>query len=587
MLLGFAVSVGHAAGTRGWSVAAGLLLVTTGGGLLVEAIGVGTGLPFGQYAYGDGLGPRLADVPVIIPLAWTWMAWPAWLAASALTTRTVTRIVVAGTALAGWDLFLDPQMVAEGYWRFDQPTRALPGTTGVPVGNYAGWLAVALLMMTLLAAITRRTVASRVVTGRPTRRCSRSTCGPTTCVGHWPHGLPGPARVGAVGWPGDGAGRDPAHDRTGPPMTAWLLAAALVALAVHTIVNRRLLPRLSASTVDAPVTGVSVLLPVQDEAHHVEECLTAVLDQRGLSDLDIVVLDDGSTDGTAEVVRAVMAAHPAAAKVRLLTGQSVPDGWLGKPYACHQLAAAARFDILVFLDADVRLAPAAVATAVAALPGFELLSPYPRIVSRGAGGRLVQPLLQWSWLTFLPLGAMRRSHRPSLAAAGGQFLVLTRSGYQRAGGHAAVRGAVLEDIELARAVKRTRGPDQHRRRPGWPSAGCTRPGRPWSTATPSRCGLRSARRGRRRPVVGALLALYVGPVVALVAGLASGTDSWRRPAWSAICPVRSVDWWRPGPPVPGSGRTSPPIRSRCCCSPGWSSAPTVAAPPSPGKAARS
>jgi hypothetical protein len=86
--------------------------------------------------------------------------------------------------------------------------------------------------------------------------------------------------------------------------------------------------------------------------------------------------------------------------------------------------------------------------------GVDLLSPYPRIIG---AGRLVQPLLQWSWLTFLPLRAMERSPRPSLAAAGGQWLVADRAGYERAGGHAAVAGDVLEDIGLARAVKRSGG----------------------------------------------------------------------------------------------------------------------------------
>jgi len=88
------------------------------------------------------------------------------------------------------------------------------------------------------------------------------------------------------------------------------------------------------------------------------------------------------------------------------------------------------------------------------MAGVTLLSPYPRIVG---AGRLVQPLLQWSWLTFLPLRVMERSPRPSLAAAGGQWLVVDRAGYRRAGGHAAVRDDVLEDIGLARAVKRSGG----------------------------------------------------------------------------------------------------------------------------------
>jgi hypothetical protein len=307
-------------------------------------------------------------------------------------------------------------------------------------------------------------------------------------------------------------------------MTVWLLPAVLAALAVHTAVNSRLLPRLSASTGD--VDRASVLLPVRDEVDRVGACLTALLDQRGVSDLDIVILDDGSTDGTAEAVRAILAAYPSTANVRLLTGGSVPDGWLGKPYACHQLADAASSDVLVFVDADVVLAPDAVAAAVRRLGGFDLLSPYPRILTAGSGARLVQPLLPWSWLTFLPLRAMQRSRRASLAAAGGQFLVVTRAGYRRAGGHAAVRTAVLEDIELARAVKRSGGRialadasrlADCRMYTSWPSlvAGYTKS--LWASF-----GSPAAAAG----VVGMLLLLNVAPLLLALVGVISGAWTW-------------------------------------------------------------
>jgi glycosyl transferase family 2 len=197
---------------------------------------------------------------------------------------------------------------------------------------------------------------------------------------------------------------------------------------------------------------VAVLLPLRDEAGRVGPCLDGLLGQRGVADLSIYVLDDGSTDGTGEVVRAV-----AGDKVRLITGSELPDGWLGKPHACHQLAQVAKnADVLVFVDADVVLEADAVARGVALLRGIgvTLLSPYPRIVGAGS---LVQPLLQWSWLTFLPLRAMERSPRPSLAAAGGQWLIADAEGYHRAGGHAAVRAEILEDIALARQVKRSGG----------------------------------------------------------------------------------------------------------------------------------
>jgi uncharacterized membrane protein len=152
VLLGFAASVTHAAVTRGARVGAALVLVTAVGGLAVETLGVATGFPFGGYAYRGALGPSLHGVPAVIPLAWTWMAWPAWLTAGLLAPRGAARIGLAGLGLAAWDLFLDPQMVAEGYWRWDHPAPHLPGVPAVPLTNYLGWLAVATLMMAPLAA---------------------------------------------------------------------------------------------------------------------------------------------------------------------------------------------------------------------------------------------------------------------------------------------------------------------------------------------------------------------------------------------------------------------------------------------------
>lgn len=230
----------------------------------------------------------------------------------------------------------------------------------------------------------------------------------------------------------------------------WLLGALLA----HTAVNAHLLRTPAFRPLEV---RVSVLLPLRDEAHRVEACLRSLLAQDDGGLMEVLVLDDGSTDGTLDVVRRVAGDDP---RVVVLQGGTLPDGWLGKPHACQQLADAAdaRSEVLVFVDADVVLAPDAVAATVACLLDHELdlVSPYPRQEAPGTT-RLVQPLLQWSWLTFLPLRLAESSRRGSLGAANGQLLAVRRSTYVRAGGHAAVRDQVVEDVALLRSVKRAGG----------------------------------------------------------------------------------------------------------------------------------
>ncbi len=240
-------------------------------------------------------------------------------------------------------------------------------------------------------------------------------------------------------------------------MRGLVRAAAVgsVAAAVHTVVNARLMRVPPANPSDC-VEPVSVLVPARNEAHRIAPTIRSLLAQRGVPDMEVVVLDDGSTDGTADEVRRVAGDDE---RLRVVTGDGPPEGLPGKPHACAQLAGLARGRVLVFVDADVVLEPHALAAAVELLRGngLDLVSPFPRQLADGVATRLVQPLLQWSWLVFLPLRLAERSPRPSLSAANGQFLVVDTTAYHRCGGFAGVATAVLDDLALMRAVKRGGG----------------------------------------------------------------------------------------------------------------------------------
>jgi putative membrane protein len=148
-------SFAHAWSTRGPVLAAGLCAVTALGGFGVELVGVHTGVPFGAYTYADSLGTKLLGVPVVIALAWPMLAWPAALAARRLGRSFPARVLIGGWALASWDLFLDPQMVAAGHWTWTDPSPHLPGVGAVPLSDYAGWLLVSLAISYALQGLLR------------------------------------------------------------------------------------------------------------------------------------------------------------------------------------------------------------------------------------------------------------------------------------------------------------------------------------------------------------------------------------------------------------------------------------------------
>jgi len=228
---------------------------------------------------------------------------------------------------------------------------------------------------------------------------------------------------------------------------ACLVAAAIPALA--TLRNLRLFQPPPPAAPGARL--MSVLVPARNEEGSIERSLRSILSSEQV-DLEVVVLDDGSTDGTAAVVARAAAADP---RLRLIQGRPLPAGWCGKQHACWQLAAAASRETLAFVDADVALEPAALARAAAFLDasGAGLVSGFPRQETSTLIDWLLLPLIHFVLLGFLPLGRSRRSLSPSLAAGCGQWFVTTREAYGRAGGHAAIRQSLHDGLKLPRAYR--------------------------------------------------------------------------------------------------------------------------------------
>ncbi len=231
----------------------------------------------------------------------------------------------------------------------------------------------------------------------------------------------------------------------------WTALALASVPASMFAVNLFVFRRLRAVPAGTPLPAVSVLIPARNEERAIEDAVRCVLASRGVQ-LEIIVLDDGSTDGTANIVRSLAAADP---RIRLIPGEGLPEGWNGKQHACFLASRHARHERFCFLDADVRLAPDALGRMLSEMErsGTALLSGFPRQITVTFLERLLIPLIHFVLLGFLPVPGLKRSTSPAYAAGCGQLILVRRDAYFRAGGHAAIRRTMHDGIRLPRAFR--------------------------------------------------------------------------------------------------------------------------------------
>ena len=244
-----------------------------------------------------------------------------------------------------------------------------------------------------------------------------------------------------------------------------LLLLGCLAMMFWNLRSFRTVPLVDTVEEDAPL--VSVLVPARNEALRITPCASSLAGQC-YPNYEVLVLDDHSEDGTGDVLRKLGYSDDPAAKLRILTGQSLPPGWTGKGWACHQLAAAAKGEYLLFLDADTEHRPQMLASAVAMAreTRADLLSAWPRLLAWTWSEKVVLPMLHvafvyyphalWERIQGNPerLRNMAPETRRIYGAANGQFILFRREAYEKIGGHAGCRSHMVEDLALGRATAR-------------------------------------------------------------------------------------------------------------------------------------
>jgi chlorobactene glucosyltransferase len=194
-----------------------------------------------------------------------------------------------------------------------------------------------------------------------------------------------------------------------------------------------------------------VIIPARDEERTIERTVRAFLAQT-YRDVELIVVNDRSVDRTGEILARF------GGSVAVVDNEEPPPGWLGKPWALHQGSRRATGELLLFVDADVIYEPDAVTAAVAHMEsrGIVLLSLFPRLEMHGFWEHVVMPNLAVFAFTFLPLWLANRTRMPLLAVGGGPGNLVRREDYEALGGHESLKDAVVDDVGLARLMRRGR-----------------------------------------------------------------------------------------------------------------------------------
>lgn len=235
-----------------------------------------------------------------------------------------------------------------------------------------------------------------------------------------------------------------------------IVIICLVIVTLNLIFNLRSLKIPSdKSKIPVNTPRVSILIPARNEATNIGICLESLRNQ-DYPDYEILVLDDNSSDNTADIVNAIVNKDK---KVKLIQGKPLPKGWAGKTYACHQLAKNATGKWIIFTDADTKHEPNMIRSvlAIALKYNTSLLSGFPRQITDSFSQKITVPVFNFIVMSWMPLWWLHKGKKPRPSFANGQFLMFPANEYWRIGGHEAVKSRILEDVWMGAEVYKKGG----------------------------------------------------------------------------------------------------------------------------------
>ncbi len=279
---------------------------------------------------------------------------------------------------------------------------------------------------------------------------------------------------------------------------------------------------------------ISVVVPLRNEAHNVQELIQSLRSQKHLSHVQYILLNDNSEDQTFSLLQL----HTSnLSNFKVIDGLPLPAGWIGKTWALQQLMQASTGEIIVSIDADVRLENDAISRAVTLLKGAKLdfLSPYPAQLALTWSEKLIQPLLQWSWMSTVILRIAEKTSNASMVVANGQFFLVRRTALEKVGGYESVCNKVLDDVFLGRALVKSG------------SRGCVANGasiastRMYSSWKEIEAGYGKSLHAAFGSFFGSLVAiafLFITGIAPLIAGITGSEFGWY--AFAAVTLTRSM-----------------------------------------------